>query len=655
MLRSLYSGVNGVTNSQTTLDVVANNIANVNTIGYKSSRVTFADSISQLLKGSSAPRDARGGTNPVQVGLGVKVQSIDNNFGQGGLSETGYSTDLAIEGDGFFVVREGDQLFYTRAGNFTIDSQGNLVANSGSTTVQGYLADNDGNLGASLEDLVVPLQMKSPANATTEVVLYSNLDSDATEADASLDDAGDSGVTSVSGTADDGVGGTHTISISGTNATNSTAAGTSTFGGGGSLTLSTTLAAAGVTDLDGFEITLDAGTADEVTYEIGSYLDLTNTVGQMIQIMEARVAGADFELSGGEIVVTRNYAGDGTSYNVQLSDTGGTSDLVDALFGGGAAGTGGTTVFDVDTGTASTLTAVDTFVDNAYGDSTSSSLTFVADSETGLMTELEDLGSGGITITAEDGFTETVTSGNDLVIETEDTEHSTSITVYDEQGVTHNLTVTFTKTTTLNSWKWEASVDEPATTVNGSTGTVEFNSDGTLRSFNFDNNQSAFVFDPGSSQALVEITFDSGTSGGMDGITQTASSFTTQATSQDGFAMGTLEGVDIDQYGQITGSFTNGQEQLLGAIVLANFNNANGLEKEGDNLWSTTDGAGTPIYNIAGTGNSTMINSGYVEMSNVDLVDQFTEMIIAQRAFQASSRVITTADTILQEVVNLKR
>lgn len=655
MLRSLFSGVNGVRNHQTMMDVVANNISNVNTIGFKSGRITFSDAISQLLKGGSAPRDARGGSNPVQVGLGMKVQSIDNNFGQGGLEQTGYNTDLAIEGRGFFVVREGDRLLYTRAGNFTIDADGRLVANGGSTFVQGYRADDNGDLSdPTLQDLTIPIQLKTPANATTEVVLYSNLDSDATEAEASLVDAGDSGVTSVSGTADDGVGGTHTIRISGTNATNSTGAGTSTFGGGGSLTLATTLTAAGVTDVDGFQVTVDQGTGDEVSYTILG-LDLNSTIGELINQLNAQVAGAEFELSGGEISVTRRYAGDGTSYNVLLTDTGGTSDLVDTLFNNGAAGAGGIANFAVANGTASTLAAVDTFVDNATGASTSKTLDFTADESTGLMTELTGLGRSGVSIRANSGFTETAALGNDLVIDTADTNHSTSITVYDEQGVTHNLTLTFTKTSQLNEWKWEATVPEPARVVNGYSGTVEFNPDGTLRAWNYDNNQSAFSFDPGTSQALVNITFDPGTLGGMDGVTQTASSFSTQAVSQDGYSMGVLEGIDIDNNGEITGSFSNGQQLRLGAIAVADFNNTDGLNKEGDNLWSVTDSAGTPRYGLAQTNFGSLIDRGYLEQSNVDLVKEFTSMITAQRGFQASARVITTADQILQETTNLKR
>ncbi|MFH0882735.1 MAG: flagellar hook-basal body complex protein [bacterium] len=655
MLRSLFSGVNGVRNHQIMMDVVANNIANVNTIGFKSGRITFSDAISQLLKGGSAPRDARGGSNPVQVGLGMKVQSIDNNFGQGGLEQTGYNTDLAIEGRGFFVVREGDKLLYTRAGNFTIDADGRLVANGGSTFVQGYQADANGELSdPTLQDLTVPVQLKTPANATTEVVLYSNLDSDATEALASLSDAGDSGVTSVSGTADDGVGGTHTIQISGTNATNSNGIGTSTFGGGGSLTLATTLTAAGVTDVDGFQVTVDQGTGDEVTYTILG-LDLNSTVGELINQLNAQVAGAEFVLTGGEIEVTRRYAGDGTSFSVLLTDTGGTSDLVDQLFNDGAAGVGGTANFAVANGTASSLAAVDTFIDNATGATSTKTLDFVADSSTGLMTELTGLGRSGVSVRANSGFTATAITGNDLIIDTADTNHSTSITVYDEQGVTHNLTLTFTKTSQLNEWKWEASIPEPARLVNGYSGTVEFNPDGTLRAWNYDNNQSSFSFDPGTSQALVNIQFDPGTLGGMDGVTQTASSFSTQAISQDGYSMGVLEGIDIDNNGEITGSFTNGQQLRLGAIAIADFNNTDGLNKEGDNLWSATDSAGTPRYGLAQTNFGSLIDRGFLEMSNVDLVKEFTSMITAQRGFQASARVITTADQILQEVTNLKR
>lgn len=141
MLRSLYSGVSGMKNLQNELDVVANNIANVNTIGFKSSRVVFQDIISQNIQAASAPNGGRGGTNAMQIGLGVSTAAIDTNTGAGATQITGNSSDLAIQGNGYFVVNRGGEQQFTQNGDFTLDSAGNLIASDGSF-VQGAVATN---------------------------------------------------------------------------------------------------------------------------------------------------------------------------------------------------------------------------------------------------------------------------------------------------------------------------------------------------------------------------------------------------------------------------------------------------------------------------------------------------------------------------------
>ncbi len=128
MLRSLFSGVSGLRNHQTRMDVIGNNIANVNTVAYKTSQVNFKDIFSQTVRGASAPADNRGGTNPLQVGLGVSIANISVNHTQGSLQSTGKLTDLAVEGDGYFVIADGENRYYTRAGNFEIDANGYLVS-----------------------------------------------------------------------------------------------------------------------------------------------------------------------------------------------------------------------------------------------------------------------------------------------------------------------------------------------------------------------------------------------------------------------------------------------------------------------------------------------------------------------------------------------
>ena len=179
MLRSLYSGISGLRSHQTMLDVTGNNIANVNTTGFKASATQFQDTLSQLTQGAGAPQEALGGTNPAQVGLGVQVAGVVTNFSQGSAQATGRSTDMMINGDGFFITRLGGETLYTRAGAFTPDAEGRLVTPDGSL-VQGWPAVNGVvQQGGAVGDLRMPKGAVSPAQATTTARVTGNLPSDA--------------------------------------------------------------------------------------------------------------------------------------------------------------------------------------------------------------------------------------------------------------------------------------------------------------------------------------------------------------------------------------------------------------------------------------------------------------------------------------------
>ncbi|MGM7681695.1 flagellar basal-body rod protein FlgF [Cytobacillus sp. Hm23] len=172
MLRSMYSGISGMRNFQTKLDVIGNNIANVNTYGFKKGRVTFKDTMNQTISGATASTDNRGGQNPMQVGLGATIATIDTIHTQSSLQTTGRSLDLAIDGDGYFIVNQGDAQFYTRAGNFYLDDNGTLVTGEG-FKVQAY--DETGTLG----DVAVNVNAVSPAVETTQISFSENLSSSA--------------------------------------------------------------------------------------------------------------------------------------------------------------------------------------------------------------------------------------------------------------------------------------------------------------------------------------------------------------------------------------------------------------------------------------------------------------------------------------------
>ena len=179
MMRSLFSGVSGLKNHQTRMDVVGNNISNVNTTGFKSSRANFTDMLSQTLNGASAPTDNIGGTNPKQIGLGSSVSSIDLLFTNGSVQSTGKNTDLALSGNGLFVVSDGNQRYYTRNGDFEFDADGNYVQAGNGLHVMGWMAE-DGNLTTSGE--VVPIRVPAgkpmEAKASTQATYTNNLNSE---------------------------------------------------------------------------------------------------------------------------------------------------------------------------------------------------------------------------------------------------------------------------------------------------------------------------------------------------------------------------------------------------------------------------------------------------------------------------------------------
>ncbi|MCX6139026.1 MAG: flagellar hook-basal body complex protein, partial [Ignavibacteriales bacterium] len=181
-LRSLFAGVSGLRNHQLMMDVIGNNISNINTIGFKGSRITFGEGFAQTLRNATQPLEGVGGMNAIQVGLGMSVNTVDTMFGQGSLETTGQSTDLAIQGSGFFAVNKNGKTFYTRVGTFQLDSNGRMVNPGTGSILQGKLAASDGTIatGTKLEDLKIALDQKSPAKATSIVKFKGNLDSSAT-------------------------------------------------------------------------------------------------------------------------------------------------------------------------------------------------------------------------------------------------------------------------------------------------------------------------------------------------------------------------------------------------------------------------------------------------------------------------------------------
>ena len=418
MMRALFAGVSGLRNEQTAMDVIGNNIANVNTVAYKGSRVVFKEAFAQLLQGASRPPGNTGGINPIQIGSGMNIGSIDMLYSQGSLNSTGQNTDLAIQGDGMFVLSDGQKQVYTRAGNFQLDANGRLIAPDNGFVVQGINADASGNFSAasSITDIVLPLGQKSPAQATSGIDLTGNLDQNAT-----------------------------------------------------------------------------------------------------------------------------------------VGDT-----------------------------------------------------------------------------------------------------HAMGITVYDGAGSPHNLQLTFTNTG-VGTWSWAASVGGATGTVTaGGAGTVTFSPTGSLQAFT---GGAPLTIDPGAVGGgdTFNVAINPGTINGIDGLAGFANQSNAVVSGQNGYQAGDLTDISVDKTGVITGFFTNGVSRSLAQVALASFNNPSGLLRNGDNIYAESANSGIAVLGFAGTSNTSSITPGALENSNVDISQQFTDMIIAQRGFQANAKVITTADEMLQDLVNLKR
>jgi flagellar hook protein FlgE len=431
-MRSLFSGVSGLRNHQVRMDVIGNNISNVNTVAFKSGRVTFKEGFTQLLAGASRPPGDHGGINPIQVGLGMQIGSIDMAFQQGNLETTGLSTDLAIQGDSFFVVAKGAQHYYTRSGNFQLDAGGRLVSPTNGFVVQGRMATG-GAFVQGIGDITLPVGQKTQARATTSVAAAGNLNAAA------------------------------------------------------------------------------------------------------------------------------------------------------PLFTG---------VFDA----------------------TNRALPVNADSWT-----------------------------------------ETSITVYDSLGNQHDLKLQFWKTG-ADEWTWQVdgtNLPPGFTPPNATPQTLTFDTQGLLQTV-APTDPPVIGFAPvGADPMSIILDLNKGN---VNGLTSFAAGTNTAVLKdQDGYSAGLLQNFTIDRSGIISGSFTNGTNLVLGQIILADFNNPGGLLRTGDNMYAVSGNSGGAVLGYALSGSQSTITSGALEMSNVDLAQEFTQMIVTQRGFQANSRVITSADEMLQELVNLKR
>jgi flagellar hook protein FlgE len=648
------------------------------------------------LQGASRPPGDQGGINPIQIGLGSKIGSIDMNFSQGNLESTGISTDLAIQGDGLFVVSDGQRNYYTRAGNFQLDANGRLVAPANGFKVQGINADSNGVLsaGSAVTDITLPFGQKAPARATSSVTLTGNLDSRenplgtvlatqghvyGVEQSTSNGGAGSDvrGLYAAGATNGPIVGmvpdstvvtitdGTNTRTY--TYVANDTGVGTfdfhsltdlvaeinNDFGAGGFNTMS-----AAQNNANGaITFTAIAGIGLNIT---SSNPGLLNALGAANGNLAAAATASTDQFSHIAVetdLITNLRNGNGQSLGLAA----GNSIAIDGNKGGTAVGSG---AFAVGAGSTygQLLSTINTTlgltnIEGAEIDTATGAMTVKGDG--GLVNALTGLNirSGAAGATAFNALFDS-RAGNYVERQAAtDVTHPASITVYDTIGTPISLSMTFTKDPTApNRWLWNASVPSPAAITGGGSGFVTFDTDGRLETFAYNGGANSLQFDPGSgATAPVNIQLDSGVLGDINGLSQFASASNAVASAQDGYPMGNLQDISVDSRGVITGYFSNGINQTLAQISMASFNNPTGLLRFGDNMYGESANSGNAIIGFSGTSNQSTITPGALESSNVDLSEEFTNMIIAQRGFQANARVITTADEMLTELVNLKR
>ena len=711
MLKSLFSGVSGLQSHQIAMDVESNNIANVNTVGFKYSRANFSDLLAQTKAIATAPQGQLGGKNPVQVGLGSTVSSMTRIFSQGSVQNSDKNTDVAIQGDGFFIVSPdaGSTYKYTRAGDFKFDANGNFVDNNG-FVAQGWLRDEStGKVDstAPITSIKIAPGLTTPAAATDNVVLKANLNSGPTVENFSpayevpsgtppalptppaLDENGNAIASGDLGVMFNELGEAFAIQKDqGVWASFKS----STKVGAGTV-------AAGAAELD-ITFTLDDGSTKQITTTGGLATNTSVQNGARYASAinaQSSITGiqATYDSASNTITLVNNNSSSSASHNIRLTaagnansglTVGSTKGVEETAYRYRYDPTGSTAVAGADK-TFTTIAELREAMENEAQDIDANGIlanVSVSVNDSGKF-QVENPGGSAedydinlqITSIVESGVTENtrftksmsamnsvlpVASGGKAFSGSFNAAtHSSSIDVFDSLGSKHTLRMEFRKTAldtnTGSTWSMKITVPSPATidTVapyDEKVGTVKFNNDGSLATYDPPN--ISFSGNNGSAPDQ-QIALNFGTASAFDGMTSFDSVSTTSGISQDGYTGGDLVGIRIDQSGTLVGSFSNGRSFGLAQIAMAKFTNNEGLSSEGGNVYNQTANSGEPIIGTAATAGRGFMQASALEASNVDLSRSLTQLIIVQRGFQANGKTITTSDQLLQTLIGLKQ
>lgn len=554
---AMYTGLTGMSANQTRIDAIGHNVANVNTTAYKGTRTLFQTQFAQTVSMGTPPSDRSGGVNPIQLGRGVGVGAIQRNFTPGSIEGTGIPSDLALEGNGFFVLRRGDGTqAYTRDGAFRVNTANQLVSLDGNY-VRGYGVDAQFNVVPGvLTDLSVPLGTLSLARPTENVIMDGDLSA------------------------------------------------ASAIATQGSTTMTQALVSGAGAPADGTTQLTDLRSADNA-------------------------AVALFE-PGASITIRGATKGDRA--------------VPDATF---VVGTDGNTLQDFADWLERTL-AIQENVGAGTPGVTIENGALVIRSNAGAQNAIGITGNDLVGTTAAAPlpftFTQTGDAAGDGIF--------TSFTVYDSLGNASQVNVSFALDSTPDTGPvWRYYVESPDSQSNTrvlGTGTVTFDTQGNFVSAT----GNPFTLDRTGTGAASPLTFNVDFSQVHGLSTQTSAVIMAE---QDGFPPGTLNDFGIGPDGVVTGTFSNGLTRTLGQVAVATFANPEGLVAEADNLYVQGPNSGEPLVTEAGQFGAGLIQSGALELSNVDLSNEFIGLITSSTGFQAASRVISVSNELLDQLLLIVR
>ena len=618
---AMFSGVTGLNAQSQALGMIADNISNVNTVGYKGTVARFSTLVTQAASQTAF--------TPGGVKSAVAPQ-IDR---QGLLQSSTSKSDIAIAGNGFFLVNEaatpaqGNEYLFTRAGSFSPDKNGDLV-NTAGYYLQGWPLTNGAlPTNTSVLTSVQTINVSSfagTATATTTASIALNLPSTAPNS------------------------------------------------GNGQINTTISTPLVGVTNLDlngngtaGQTAKVTYNGTDTITVTIGGQTGVFDVTAQAAQtyVSTGTLAGMEITLDG-----TFNFAGAiATAANTDLVNTG-TLALAGAVpvlsnFDAADLAALDTTAmsFAVDTAGVVSMTAGPT------GFSVAATSQTVAATGNRLITITDGTNSFDITLdvtTANGGAIATFDVGIPEVLNSvgigaavTGAAFSSAVQIFDSLGNAHDLVIQYTKVGT-NTWNIDvnnpvlASTGIASGTVTAATRSITFNGDGTPATITFPP-VAITAWTTGANNSTV--TMNMGTANQTNGVTQFAGQFALNSVDQDGARYGGFIGVGIGDDGIVTALFDNGEQLQVYQLPIVMFANPNGLEARNGNAYSQTDRSGDIILQQANAGGAGVVASSALESSNVDLAEEFTKMITTQRAYSASAKIITTADDMLEELIRIRR